>query len=136
MKKMLLMALALMFVGLLTTPVLAQRWAGGPGWYGPTDQTTIKLRQELWQTQRALYDELGQAKPNAAKVRTLTAQVNTLRNKLFSRTTQYQASRGGYGRGGWGYHMGYGPGYGMGPGYGYHMMGPGYGRGYGGGGCW
>lgn len=134
-KKLTLMALALVMVGLLAAPVMAQRWGGpGYGWraYGPADQATIKLRQELWQKQRALYDELNQTKPNAAKVRTLTAEVNTLRGKLFAKSTKYYASRGGWGRGGWGgYHMGYG-GYGMmGPGY--HM---GYGGGYGGGGCW
>ncbi|MBU0516658.1 MAG: hypothetical protein KJ621_18025 [Proteobacteria bacterium] len=128
-KKLTLMGMAMLMTALMATTALAQwrgpggggpgyGWCGGPGGaLGPADKATDDLQAKLWARKRALYDELAQAKPNAAKVKALTREVNALRAKLFDRVTQYQlknpdARRYAWGRGrrgGYGRHLGYGP---------------------------
>lgn len=144
-KKLILVAVAVAVVTLAAGTAMA-RWGGGPygGWcggpgamaWGPNDKVTQDLRTDLWNKQRALYDEMAQNKPDVAKVQALTQEINTLRGKLYTRVAEYNlknpdARRYGWG-GGQGWHRGPGWGHGRGRGYG-----PGYGRGYGpGGGCW
>ncbi len=143
-KKLITVALALAIVTLAAGTAMAQ-WAGGPygGWcggpgammWGPGDQATYNLRANLWNKQRALYDEMARAKPDAAKVKALTQEINTLRSNLFKRVTEYNlknpdARRYAW-RGGPGWRRG--PGWGYGPGW---RRGPGWGYGPGGGGCW
>jgi Spy/CpxP family protein refolding chaperone len=148
-KKLILVAVAVAMVTLAAGTAMA-RWGGGPygGWcggpgaaaWGPTDKATQDLRTNLWNKHRALYDEMAKDQPDAAKVRALTQEINTLRGKLYTRMTEYRLknpdarryARGPGWRGGQGWHRGPGWGYGRGQGYG-----RGYGRGYGpGGDCW
>jgi Spy/CpxP family protein refolding chaperone len=139
-KKLIVAALALAMVSLAVGPALAQwrgpGWGGGGyGWcgggpgammWGPNDQATNNLRSELWNKQRTLYNEMAKDRPDAAKVKALTQEINALRTKLMTRATEYNlknpdarryAYRGWRGGPGW-------------------RRGPGRGYGPGGGGCW
>lgn len=82
-------------------------WRGGYGW-GPTDKVTLDLRQKLWQVRQAIWAEMSQAKPDQAKVLSLTKQMNDLQSRLVMHCTQWRLKNPQAARayGGWG------PGYG------------------------
>ena len=133
MKKLLVVALVVIFGALLSTAALAA-WTRGQGPDSQVDvnafrnfqKETLPLRDEMAVKRLELRNEFNKDTPDQAKIAALQKEMIDLRTKISDAAKKNglpdrgfgpgYGGRGGYGRG---YHMGQGGGYG-----------PGYGRGY------
>jgi hypothetical protein len=129
MKKLLVVALVVVFGALVSTAALAA-WNKGP--WAPGEQVdvnafrnfqkeTLPLRDEMAAKRLELRNEYNKEKPDQAKIAGLQKEMIDLRTKIADAAKKNglpdwgygpgYGGRGGYGRGGCG---GYGPGYGRG----------------------
>ena len=138
MKKLLVVALMVVFGALLSTAAVA----AGPRGQGPGPDTqvdinafrnfqkeTLPLRDEMAVKRLELRNEFNKDTPDQAKIAALQKEMIDLRTKISDAAKKNGLPDRGFGPG---YGGGYGPGYGRG----YHMgQGGGYGPGYGRGSC-
>lgn len=125
MKKVLVVALVVVFGAALTTAAVAA-WTRGPDTpadvnaYKAFQKETLPLRDEIAAKRLELRNEYTKDNPDQAKIAALQKEMIDLRTKVSDAAKKNGLSDWGYGPGyGRGYHMGWGGGYG-----------PGYGRGY------
>jgi hypothetical protein len=138
MKKLLVVALMVVFGALLSTAAVA----AGPRGQGPVpdnqvdvnafrafQKETLPLRDEMAAKRLELRNEFNKDTPDQTKIAALQKEMIDLRTKISDAAKKNGLPDRGFGPG---YGGGYGPGYGRG----YHMgQGGGYGPGYGRGSC-
>ena len=135
MKKVLVVALVVVFGAALTTAAVAA-WTRGPDTpadvnaYKAFQKETLPLRDEIAAKRLELRNEYTKDNPDQAKIAALQKEMIDLRTKISDAAKKNGLPDRGFGPG-YGKRGGYGPGYGRG----HHMgwgggYGPGYGKGY------